>query len=255
MKQPAHARHRTAAQQAATAKWAAAGRRAQKGRARTAAQKQAALRWAAAGRAAQKAKRAGKAPAKTGQARGLALAEGVACCPAEALAVSLRLAGAAVGDDDTEALFWLAGGDPETGAPIVAVLEASAESGLAGYRPVNWTAWPRVIRRYSVFHQAAPDEALNLGNCELLGDAFGHQRFDDTGARAFPPEERQVDYVVVGDVGAFHGISVILGVDLPGPHAVTVDERGRWWSWGRPYDPASFPDAVIEEAWAVTWDG
>ena len=45
---------------------------------------------------------------------------------------------------------------------------------------------------------------------------------------------------------------LILGVDLPGPHAVLAD-GGWWWSWGEPYDPAAFPDAVIEEAWAVTW--
>lgn len=26
-----------------------------------------------------------------------------------------------------------------------------------------------------------------------------------------------------------------------------------WLTWGRWHDPACFPDAVIEEAWAVTW--
>ena len=47
--------------------------------------------------------------------------------------------------------------------------------------------------------------------------------------------------------------AVILGVDLPGPHAV-LTAYGFWWSWGELHDPAvSFPDAVIEEAWAVTW--
>lgn len=45
---------------------------------------------------------------------------------------------------------------------------------------------------------------------------------------------------------------LILGVDLPGPHTVLAD-AGRWWSWGDPYDPAAFPDAVAEEAWAVSW--
>ena len=44
----------------------------------------------------------------------------------------------------------------------------------------------------------------------------------------------------------------ILGVELPGPHAV-LDAAGWWWSWGEPYDPAAFPGAVIEEAWAVRW--
>jgi len=45
---------------------------------------------------------------------------------------------------------------------------------------------------------------------------------------------------------------LILGVDLPGPHAVLAVPGG-WHSWGELYDPAAFPDAVIEEAWAVTW--
>ena len=45
---------------------------------------------------------------------------------------------------------------------------------------------------------------------------------------------------------------LILGVDLPGPHAVLTTPGG-WWSWGELYDPAQFPDAVIEEAWEITW--
>ena len=43
---------------------------------------------------------------------------------------------------------------------------------------------------------------------------------------------------------------LILGVDLPGPHAVLATADG-WWSWGELYCPCEFPDAVIEEAWAV----
>ena len=45
---------------------------------------------------------------------------------------------------------------------------------------------------------------------------------------------------------------LILGADLPGPHALLDDGRC-WWSWGEPHDPAAFPYAVIEEAWAVAW--
>ena len=48
-------------------------------------------------------------------------------------------------------------------------------------------------------------------------------------------------------------VSLILGVDLPGPHAVLATPEG-WWSWGELYCPlCEFPDAVIEEAWAVSW--
>ena len=44
---------------------------------------------------------------------------------------------------------------------------------------------------------------------------------------------------------------LLLGVDLPGRH--TVLSAGGWISWGQWYPPGAFPDAVIEEAWAVTW--
>ena len=45
---------------------------------------------------------------------------------------------------------------------------------------------------------------------------------------------------------------LILGGDLPGPHAL-YDDGTAWWSWGEPYDRATWPDAVIEEAWEVRW--
>ena len=45
---------------------------------------------------------------------------------------------------------------------------------------------------------------------------------------------------------------LILGLELPGPHAVLADNGG-WWSWGELHDPAEWPDAVVESAWAVTW--
>lgn len=47
--------------------------------------------------------------------------------------------------------------------------------------------------------------------------------------------------------------AVLLGAELPGSHAVCAGPDGAWWSWGEPHDPAEWPDAVIEEAWAVTW--
>lgn len=45
----------------------------------------------------------------------------------------------------------------------------------------------------------------------------------------------------------------ILGVELPGSHAVCVAPDGCWLSWGEHYCPDDFPDAVVEEAWAVSW--
>ena len=128
---------------------------------------------------------------KAAKARALSPGDAVACCSAEALAASLRLAGGAVSDDDVLELHWLAGGDEDTGVSILAALEAAAAFGLAGYRP-RWFG-PAKGARYSIF-----------------------------------------------------------GLELPGPHAVLAEPR-RWWSWGKRYDPSDFPDARVEEAWAVTW--
>lgn len=123
----------------------------------------------------------------------LALGEAVACCAAEAVAASLRLAGTPVEPADVLALHRYAGGDADAGASILAVLEATGEHGLAGIRPVS----------------------------------FGPVDLDDPAA-------------------------VILGLALPAPHAVTASLDG-WWSWGGLFSAAAFPDAVIEEAWEVTW--
>lgn len=66
--------------------------------------------------------------------RKLALGEGVACCSAEALAASLRLAGHPVTDEQVLALYWLTASGPDDGATILATLEAAAEHGLADVR-------------------------------------------------------------------------------------------------------------------------
>lgn len=60
----------------------------------------------------------------------------VSCCGAEALAVSLRLTGAAVADEDVLALYWRTTSDPGAGATLWDTLQAAAEHGLAGVRPV-----------------------------------------------------------------------------------------------------------------------
>ena len=138
--------------------------------------------------------------------RKLALGEAVACCAAEALAASLRLAGWPVTDADVLALYELTAGDEDEGATILATLEAAAEHGLAGIRPIAWTG----DRAPGPF---APP-ACSLAHCQPT--------------------------------------ALILGADLPGPHAL-CDDGAAWWSWGRPYGPAAFPGVVIEEAWVITW--
>jgi hypothetical protein len=167
-------------------------------------QKAAAKKWAAAGAAAEKAKKAkakvtAKAkPATHAKATTLALTPwDVGCCGAEALAASLRLDGVSVTDEDMLGLFWRAGGHPDKGVPILTLLEAASESGLAGFRP------------------------------------------------SFEPAD-------LGEVND-GGRSLILAAELPGPHAVVATDEG-WWSWGGLWCPCEFPDAVVESAWAVTWD-
>ena len=183
------------------------------------------------------------------KARGLALAEGVACCSAEALAASLRLAGGAVSDDDVLELHWRAGGSADEGVSILAALEAASVFGLAGFRPTGFSAAHLAcgISDGPKFGQREDDSGRNgppfvvLGNEDL--DRPGRERDDGK-----PITQRVLDLVL--NNGVAH--SLIIGADLPGPHAVLA-EPGRWWSWGERYDPSAFPGAVIEECWAVSW--
>lgn len=69
--------------------------------------------------------------------RHLSLGE-VACCAAEALAASLRLAGASVSEADVLALYWRTASAPGDGASLLDTLRAASEFGLAGIRPVTW---------------------------------------------------------------------------------------------------------------------
>lgn len=55
-----------------------------------------------------------------------------------------------------------------------------------------------------------------------------------------------------GPVALDDPAAVLLGLDLPeGPHAVALDSGGAVWSWGGLHELT--PEAVVEEAWAVTW--
>jgi hypothetical protein len=63
---------------------------------------------------------------------------GVACCSAEALAVSARLAGLAVSTADVLALYRVTADSLGAGASIGATLEAALAAGLAGARPLGF---------------------------------------------------------------------------------------------------------------------
>jgi len=188
--------------------------------------------------------------------RKLALAEGVACCSAEALAASLRLAGHAVSDADVLALYWLTASGAGDGATILATLEAAQEHGLAGVRPAVIherdvsDEWPGAglrtqhHRELDAFHVgelnfldhrsvALLDRDVPLGPARLDGDGR------DIGWR---------DPALV-----FVHQPIILGLTLPGgEHAVTLDPSGAVWSWGELY---RLPGTGIEEAWLVDWEG
>jgi hypothetical protein len=158
------------------------------------------------------------------KARGLALTPGdVACCAAEALAASLRLAGRAVSDEDVMALYWHTADDPDAGATVEATLEAAWRFGLGGVRPARFA-----------------EEVLDYPPLPL------GQRLRDR----LEVELGEHDHLV--GFRPLHPASLILGLELPGPHTVLATPDG-WWSWGQLWCPCEWPDAVIEEAWAVSW--
>lgn len=157
-------------------------------------------------------------PAAHAKPRGFAVGELLPVCAFEALAMSLRLAGQLVDDDEVAWLWELAGADP-LGATAAAALDAARLHGLAGFRP----RWERLER---------------LGPVRLA-DEFRLPRRDDPALPLGPFE-----YLLAGDAHA-----LILGIDVPGPHCVLATADG-WWSWGELHHPWA---ARIEEAWAVSW--
>lgn len=152
--------------------------------------------------------------------RRLPLGEAVACCSAEAVAMSLRLAGQRVTDADVLALYFATADSPDDGASIEDTLDAAARFGLACRFSGSGPLAGDVLLAVDVLAATAPHAALLAAPALAASSHLG---------------------------------SVILGIALPeGPHAVLATDAG-WWSWGELYDPAEFGGAVIEEAWAVTW--
>lgn len=157
----------------------------------------------------------------------------MACCAAEALAASLRLSGASVCAADVLALHRAAGAGDDDWVFIPALLEAAGEYGLAGVRPADY--------RPAECGRDLP------GRGGEIGQAI--EGFLECPAGDRHPAHDYAPFPVI------HGAQrngLILGVDLPGPHAVLATPDG-WWSWGELHCPCEFPDAVIEEAWAVSW--
>jgi hypothetical protein len=156
----------------------------------------------------------------------------VACCSALALATSLRLAGRTVGADDVMALYELTAADDDAGATILATLEAAAEHGLGNLRPTGFRELAGVGAQSRLVLKPRP--AAETQTRQLTARPLGMQLSASAGPQ--PPASP----------------ALILGLDLPGPHAVLA-VGDTWWSWGRPWHRSAFPHAVIEETWAVTW--
>lgn len=167
---------------------------------------------------------AGK-PAAPAKPRGLAIGDLLPVCAAEALAISLRLAGRRVSDDEVEELHWLAGGCEDQAVSIEDALAAAARFGLAGWRvvqqghvgPVDTEALCGKVRVACGELGVDPREGLVKTASQLSGESFCH--------------------------------ALILGVDVPGPHCVLATPDG-WWSWGELHAP--WP-CRVEEAWVVAW--
>lgn len=178
----------------------------------------------------------------------------VGCCTAEALAMSLRLAGVRVADEDVLALYWHTAIDPDAGASILATLEAAWRFGLGGVRPsfdlvgdldecccdvARFAGSEVVDARLALRPEQLDGGAVNVGHAPHLAQHCGV----DGGLEA----AQQQRNAFLG-----HPASLILGVDLPGPHTLLATPGGLW-SWGEPFNPSEWPGMVIEEAWAVSW--
>jgi hypothetical protein len=86
---------------------------------------------------------------------------------------------------------------------------------------------------------------LGLTDAEVL-DLYWATAVDaDEGASIWDTLE------VAGVLSGRTEAGLILGVTLPEPHAIAVTPDGRWWSWGEPFNPAGWPELIIDEVWAV----
>ena len=90
---------------------------------------------------------------------------------------------------------------------------------------------------------------LHLGDADML-DLF--RRAGGHPDNGIPLEEMlHASGLAFAEVDLDASGDLILGLALPAPHAVLATADG-WWSWGELHCPCEFPDAVIEEAWAVS---
>ena len=150
-------------------------------------------------------------------------------------------------------------GTVNPGGPVIGLVPAPVRQHPAARpkRPPR-ARKPAAKKKPPVRHKlAAPGESCVLDACYALAGCRPDLDGEDG---LFIPDALEALYAL----GLITGLApadldsdldrpgLILGADLPGPHAV-LTVPGGWWSWGELYDPADFPDAVIGEAWEVTW--
>lgn len=180
------------------------------------------------------------------KARGYAIGDWLPVCAAEAVAMSLRLAGQPVSGDEVAWLWELAGAREMT---IAEALAAAARFGLDGRRPLALGYdGPGSLDGLVVDGHRA--DGLLDGECRV-GAHGPFQAVEDGRPGRDDLVRDAVRAKALADLIANRSVAhaLILGVDVPGPHCVLATPAG-WWSWGQLWSPWN---ARIEEAWAVSW--
>lgn len=115
--------------------------------------------------------------------------------------------------------------------------------------------WGQLGKQEQLSHASstpATDGEFNNTGVDLIGGQWlaavgivhaGSRRFPSVRASARQCADDRYSFVTDP------GVSVILGVEQPGPHAVLATADG-WWSWGELWSPWT---TAIDEAWAVSW--
>lgn len=171
-------------------------------------------------------------------------------CPAEAVAACARLAGWEVTAEDVLDLYARCATGPGSGFTIAAALTAASRFGIGGARPgIEFFDCPEswcVPEEQHGCHGVSGDVADDLA---VFGHGFG---IAEDLQRVEAAQRHALADLPAPPLGVH---ALILGVDLPGPHALTVAPDGTWWSWGEPFRPDDWPEMVVEEAWLVELPG
>ena len=93
--------------------------------------------------------------------------------------------------------------------------------------------------------RAADEEVLDLGEGLSIEDAL------ELAAERGLAGIRLASFTPVATINRGF-LPLVLGVELPGPHAVLA-LGDSWVTWGQRYPSSAFAGAVVEEVWEVRW--